>query len=202
MNELAPGLFHWTTFHEGIQQDVDSYFVESSAALIDPMLPSEGLDWFAGRERPTRILLTDHHHYRHSDHFADRFGCTVMAQEAGLERFEPGRRVEGFSFGDVVAPGIVALEVGALFADETAFQISAGDGAVALGDSLVRSADGSLVALEYLMDDPEAVTRGLRASFRRLLDENFDSLLFAHGGALVGGGKEALRAFVEDAGSA
>jgi hypothetical protein len=29
VNEIAPGLFDWTTFHEGIQQDVDSYFVES-----------------------------------------------------------------------------------------------------------------------------------------------------------------------------
>ncbi|MDQ3768695.1 MAG: hypothetical protein M3370_04325 [Actinomycetota bacterium] len=197
MNEIAPGLFHWTTFHEGIQQDVDSYFVESSAALIDPMVPSEGLDWFAGRERPLRVLLTDHHHYRHSDRFTEEFGCTVTSQEAGLDRFEPGRRVEGFRFGDVVAPGIVAHEVGALFADETAFHIAVGDGALALGDSLVRAPDGSLVVLEYLMDDPEAVTRSLRESFRRLLDEDFDSLLLAHGGALIGDGKAALRAFVE-----
>lgn len=199
MNEIGAGLFHWTTFHEGIQQDVDSYFVESAAALIDPMLPSEGLDWFAGRQRPSRVLLTDHHHYRHSDRFAQEFGCTVTSHEAALDRFAPGQRVEGFTFGDVVAPGIVAFEVGALFSDETAFHIAVGDGALALGDSLVRSPDGSLVVLDYLMDDPEAITRRLRDSFRRLLDEDFDSLLLAHGGALIGDGKAALRTFVESA---
>lgn len=197
MNEIAPGLFHWTSFHEGIQQDVDSYFVESSGALIDPMLPREGLDWFAGREQPTNVLLTDHHHYRHSDRFCNEFGCTVRSHETAIERLEPGQRVDGFRFGDVVAPGIVALEVGALFPDETAFHIAVGDGALALGDSLVRSPDGSLVALEYLMDDAKAVTRGLRESFRRLLDEDFETLLLAHGGALIGDGKAALRAFVE-----
>ncbi|MBW3607293.1 MAG: hypothetical protein KY463_02880 [Actinobacteria bacterium] len=201
VNEIRPGLFHWTTFHEGIQQDVDSYFVESSAALIDPMLPSEGLEWFAGHREPSRVLLTDHHHYRDSDRFSQEFGCTVTSHETALDRFGPGQRVEGFRFGNVVAPGIVALEVGALFPDETAFHIAVGDGALALGDALVRSADGSLVALEYLMDDPEAVTRALRESFRRLLDEDFDSLLLAHGGALIGDGKAALRAFAESSDS-
>ena len=37
----------------------------------------------------------------------------------------------------------------------------------------------------------------IREAFGRLLDEPFDSLLFAHGNPLIGGGKEALRDFVE-----
>ena len=45
-------------------------------------------------------------------------------------------------------------------------------------------------------DDPAAVRAGLRESLRRLLDLDFDSLLFAHGEPLVGGGRVALRGFV------
>jgi hypothetical protein len=46
-----------------------------------------------------------------------------------------------------------------------------------------------------LGDDPEGVKTGLRRSYRRLLDLDFDSLLFAHGDPIVGGGKDALRGF-------
>jgi glyoxylase-like metal-dependent hydrolase (beta-lactamase superfamily II) len=45
-------------------------------------------------------------------------------------------------------------------------------------------------------DDPETVKRGLRESLRRLLDEDFDALLFAHGEPMPEGGHDALRAFV------
>ena len=44
-------------------------------------------------------------------------------------------------------------------------------------------------------DDPEGVKDGLRASLRRLLDEDFDALLFAHGDPMPTGGHAALRAF-------
>ena len=48
-------------------------------------------------------------------------------------------------------------------------------------------------------DDPEGVKRGLRESLRRLLDEDFDALLFAHGEPMSEGGHAALRAFVDAA---
>ena len=38
--------------------------------------------------------------------------------------------------------------------------------------------------------------RELVAAFERLLDRDFDALLFPHGEPLVGGGKQALREFV------
>jgi hypothetical protein len=48
-----------------------------------------------------------------------------------------------------------------------------------------------------LGDDPEGVKAGLREAYSRLLDRDFDSLLFAHGDPLIGGGKEALRDFAQ-----
>ena len=47
-------------------------------------------------------------------------------------------------------------------------------------------------------DDPEGVKRGLRAAFKRLAAEHeFDSLLFAHGDPIAGGGREALARFLQ-----
>src|SRR4051794_9397939 len=114
MQELLPGIYHWTAFHEGIGFDVSSYYVEGSGTLIDPMLPPEGLDWFGERRRPQRVLLTCRHHYRQSDRFAERFGIAVHCNEAGLHEFEGGRAVDGFRPGDTLAAGIRALEVNVL----------------------------------------------------------------------------------------
>src|SRR3712207_3340304 len=106
MDEIRPGLYEWTAMHDGIGQVVHSHFVADAAALIDPMMPPEGVGWFERRgARPERILLTNRHHYRHSDRFVEAFGCEVLCHEAGLHEFAgSGRDVRGFAFGDEVAP--------------------------------------------------------------------------------------------------
>ena len=156
--------------------------MERAAALIDPMLPDEGIEAFRGRE-PEVILLTNRHHYRHSDRFVEAFGCRVLCHRAGLHEFAGGPDVEGFSFGDDVANGVLALEVGALTPEETAFHIDPAPGALSFGDAFVNRSDGGLgfVSDKLIGDDPEAVKEGLREAFRRLLAHDFDALLVAHG---------------------
>ena len=199
MREILPGLFHWTTFHERIRQEVSSYYYEPSHALIDPIVPSEGLEWFKGRQ-PRVILLTNRHHYRHSGRFQEAFGCPVFCHEAGLHEFVGGPEVKGFSFGEEVAPNIVALEVGAICPEDTALYLEEiNGGALAFADGLIRFDDGSLGFVpDFLLgDDPEEVKRGIRESLRRLLiGQRFEHLLFAHGLPLIGGGKVALAAFL------
>jgi hypothetical protein len=74
MREILPGLLHWTSFHKRIRQEVSSYYYKPSHALIDPRVPSEGLEWFKDRQ-PRVILLTNRHHYRHSGRFQEAFSC-------------------------------------------------------------------------------------------------------------------------------
>jgi hypothetical protein len=199
MDELAPGIFHWTTFHEGIKQPVHSYFVAPARALIDPRLPEEGLSVFEGAEPPDRILLTNRHHFRHSHEFQDAFGCSVHCHEAGLHEFDEADAVQGFSFGDEVAPGIVALEVGALTPEETALHVRYGPGFMSFADGLIRMPWGALSFVpDWLLgDDPASTKRGLTHAFARLLAEDFDGLLLAHGDPQVEGGKATLRDFVD-----
>jgi hypothetical protein len=196
VNETIPGVWHWTAFHEGIRFDVSSYYVERAAALIDPLLPEEGLDAFKGRE-PEVILLTNRHHYRHSDRFVDAFGCEVLCHKAGLHEFEGGPAVRGFEFGDDVANGVLALEVGVLCPEETAFHLDTTPGALSFGDAFMNYPDAGLsfVPDQYIGDDPEAVKAGLRESFQRLLAHDFDALLVAHGDPIPRGGKGALVQF-------
>jgi hypothetical protein len=198
MQEIFPATFHWTAFHRGIGLDVSSYFVESAGTLIDPMLPDEGLEWFRLHRAPERIVLTIRHHYRHSDAFVNEFGIDVRCHEDGLHEFEGGPEVRGFSFGDELAPGITALELDVISADDTALRIDVDRGVLAFGDGLVHWGEGRVgfVPDNLLGDDPEGVKRGLRSSLERLLEEDFEHLFFAHGDPIVGTGRRSLERFL------
>jgi hypothetical protein len=198
MDEVLPGVLHWTTFHEGIGQPVHSHFYVEGAALFDPRVPEEGIEELARHGRPEVILLSNRHHLRHAQQFAAAFDCPIRAQRAGLHEFDGGPDVHPFDFGDQVSPGVTALEVGALTAEDTAFHVAAGRGVLLFADGLIRM-DGELAYVpDALMgDDPEAVRRGLTAALRGLLEQDFDALLFAHGDPVPSGGKALLEAFVE-----
>ena len=103
--------------------------------------------------------------------------------------------MDGFAFGDELAPGITAHEVGVLCPEETALHIEVGDGFVSLADSLTNYEELGFVSDGLLGDDPEAIKSGLSESFRRLLNLEFDGLLLAHGNPIVPGGKEQLERF-------
>jgi hypothetical protein len=196
MEELLPGIWHWTATHPNTGSEVSSYWVRPSRALIDALLPDEGTEAFE-EEPPERVLLSNRHHLRHAERFADEFGCVIECSKPGLHEFENGPDVQGFDFGEEVAPGIEALEVGAICPDESALLIRDA-GALAIADG-IRHYDGEMGFFpDWLLgDDPESVKAGLRESYAGLLDLDFDNLLFAHGDPVVGGGKEALRRFAE-----
>jgi hypothetical protein len=200
MDEIHEGLLHWTAYRDTIGADVHSYFHTASGTLIDPMEPVQGLEAVARERRPERIVLTNRHHYRHSDRFRAAFGCPVLCHETGLHAFEDGREVEGFAFGDELAPGVTALEVGVLTPEETAVLLAGGGGALAFADALIRGRHGELgfVPDPLLGDDPPAIRDGLRAAFHRLATEHeFDALLLAHGEPIATGGRSALRTFAD-----
>jgi hypothetical protein len=196
VEEIAPGIWHWTVFHPNIKTDVSSYYLPAERVLIDPMEPSDGLDWFAEHGPPADVLLTNRHHYRSSASFAERFGVTVHCVREGMHEFTAGERVEPFDFGDELPGGIVALAVGAICPDETALHIPARH-ALALADGAVRWKAGGPLAFvpDSLMDEPTTTKEGLRRSYRHLAKLDFQHLLLAHGEPFVGTGREVLTAF-------
>ncbi len=205
LEEVLPGVAHWTTFHEGIRDRIHSHLHVPSATLLDPRVPDEGgVEAVAALARPERVVLSNRHHLRHARAFVAAFGCEVLCHDAGLHEFAGGGgpAVRGFGFGAVLAPGVTALEVGVLTPEETAVHLDAGPGALLFADAVVHPGGGDLAFVPdpLLGDDPAAVKAGLRRAFARLLAErSFDALLFAHGEPLPSGGRAALERFVNDA---
>jgi hypothetical protein len=193
MQEIAPGIHHWRTFHSGIRQPVSSYWIEPAGILVDPLAngdPPEGL-------AIQQVVLTNRHHFRS----ASAFGAPIRAPLKGMHEFEgSGHEVTPYRGGEELAPGVRAIEVGGICPDECALHIEHGGGAIAFADGLVRGADGPLAFVpDSLMgDDPAAVRAALRESYRALLERDFDHLLLAHGEPWVGGGKKALKDFVNE----
>jgi hypothetical protein len=197
MVEILPGVWHWTAEHPTIRVEVSSHWVPEAGAVIDPLLPpDEGMEPFWERP-PECVLLSNRHHLRHAERFAEEFGATIECSRPGLHEFDDGPEVEGFEFGAEVAPGIEALEVAAICPDETALWIRE-PGALVIADGIMHYGDELRFVSDALLGDaPEEVKRGLREAYSRLLDRDFDSLLFAHGDPIVGSGKEALLQFAE-----
>jgi len=204
VKEILPGVFHWTARHPVIGVEVSSYWLDGEGVLFDPLVPPDlGLDWFAGRPaEPTAVLLSNRHHYRHSDLFVQRFGCTIHCNRAGLHEFTHAEVVEGFDPGDVLPGGVVAYDFGAICPDDTALHIPVAR-AVVLADGVVLGGPHGREGLlgfvpDAYMDDAPATRAAILGRCSQLLAQvDFDHLLLAHGGPVLADGRERLRDLVE-----
>jgi hypothetical protein len=197
MQEIAPGLWHWTARHDHIGMDVSSYYLAAEGVLIDPMIPPDGLEWFAEPARPQYVLLTNRHHDRDAWRLRDEFGCEVHCISNGVHELAGRGPVTPFEFGDELPGGVQAYEVDAICPDETALFIPA-HRALACADGVVRwpGVDGLAFVPDTLMDEPERTKAGLANAYRRLLALDFDLLLLAHGEPFPSGGKAELERFL------
>jgi hypothetical protein len=195
MQEIAPGIWHWTAKHPKIRWDVSSYFVPDTGALLDPLLPAEGIERLEELGPPREILLTNRHHWRHCGELAERFGLRVRAPRSGMHEFSEGDPVDPYDPGDELAGGaIVVHEVGGICPDECALHVPSVS-ALAVADGVMHY-DGLAFVPDRYMDDPEGTKQALKEAYARLVDElEFEHLLTAHGDPLVGGARDALRAF-------
>ncbi|HEX4110219.1 MAG TPA: MBL fold metallo-hydrolase [Solirubrobacteraceae bacterium] len=203
MYEVLPGIVHWSAPHPRIGAEVSSYWLEPDGVLIDPLVPPDGgLEWLARRPAPPAVVvLSNRHHYRDAGRFAERFGATVHAPRSGLHEFTNREAVTGYDPGQALPGGIVAFEIGGLCPDETALYLTE-QRAVLFADGVVRgdlhSESGPLGFVpDALMDDPPATKRALLNAFERALEElEFEHVLLAHGGAVIGDGRAQLEDLV------
>jgi len=196
MNEIMPGVLHWKERHPKIGVDVSSYYLVEERALIDPMAPSDGLEQFRELGEPESVLLSNRHHYRDAGKFVEAFGCTVYASRPGMHEFSDDQPVEPFDYGDELPGGVQAHEAGAICPDDTVFHVPALK-VLSVADGVINYGGLGFVPDEHLGDDLEATKRAIRDSYTRLLGLDFDNLLVAHGEPVIGGAKDALRAFCE-----
>ena len=197
MNELVPGVFHWTAEHPRIHMPVSSYYLAEARTVLDPMVPPEGLGWFGDDHPVDRIVLTNRHHDRDSKQYVDALKVPVLVPESGLHEFEgKDLDVEPYRPGDEVAPGVLVHDSGAICPDDMVLEIKAAK-ALAIADGVIRYGHFMFVP-DQLMGDPEKDKRAIVDSLRPLLELDFDTVMVAHGEPQASGAKADLQRFVDE----
>jgi hypothetical protein len=201
MNEILPGVWHWTAEHPNIHMRVSSYYLEDAAVALDPLLPEDGgLEAF-GDWAVEQVVLTCRHHTRSAKEVAERFGSRIRVPRNGLHEFEGADfEVEPYDPADEVAPGVVAQAFECIAPDDEVLHVHAGLGALAFGDGLISHEGRVAFVPDQLWGDPEPEKARSVVRLRELLEIDFDALLFAHGDPIPTGGRDALIDFVKQQG--
>jgi hypothetical protein len=196
MDEILPGVHHWSARHPDIGIPVHSYYLARARTALDPLLPEgAGPDSLPGPV--DQVVLSIGLHTRS----APDFGVPIRIPREGMHRFEGrGIAVEPFDDGEELAPGLRARRIGGIAPDDYALHVDAGPGAMAFADALINESGVAFVPDELMGDDAAGVKAATLDALDDLLgEEEFDALLFAHGRPIASGGRAALEAFVREA---
>lgn len=202
VQEIAPGLWRWTGWHEEWRAEVGSVYLEAPGAvcLIDPIVPAAdaarfwaALDSDVERlEVPVHVLVTVHYHTRNAREIAARYGAAVWAPSrarAAVER-RAGPGVRPFRPGDPLPGGLVALPSGR--SSEVVYWLDA-HRAVVPGDILLGDGDGGVRLCPESWLPGGVGHAAVRDALRPLLDLDVERILVSHGEPVLAGGREALR---------
>jgi glyoxylase-like metal-dependent hydrolase (beta-lactamase superfamily II) len=202
VQEIAPGLWRWTGFHEEWKQDVGSVYLEAPDAicLIDPLVPPEDSERFfraLDRDverggRPVHVLVTVFWHTRSAEELAARYGAEVWAPSRARQAVE--RRVgraRAFRPGDALPGGVEAFAT--VRSNEVVFYLPthrtlvAGD--VILGGPSLNDKP-SLCPDSWLPGD--IGQEELRQSLQPLLALDVERLVVSHGELVLENGGKSL----------
>jgi hypothetical protein len=190
MQEITPGIRHWTAVHPNIGWVVSSYWLPGLKVLLDPLeVPDEVEDI-------DEIVLSNRHHKRSAFEARERFDAVLRVPRVGLDDFADDDPVEPYDFGEPLAGGdITPHQVTELWPDDGALHIPSLD-ALAIADTVLNEDDRLQFMPDGCFDDLAAEQSSIRAGLARLAEQlEFTHLLLAHGDPLVGDGRERLREF-------
>jgi glyoxylase-like metal-dependent hydrolase (beta-lactamase superfamily II) len=195
MNEIVPDILTWAWFSEPHGYNFNGYLVRHPTGnlCIDPV-PSGGADLAEiVRMGVTSILLTNRNHSRAANVVRERTGAkTLIHPDDAAHARKQGAEIDGdLNVGEKVGPLIIVAVPGkspgevALHWPERSLLI--------VGDAVIGNPPGHCALLrEKVMDDPA----GLRQSVRKLLDLEFDTLLFGDGASILHDAKLRLKELV------
>ncbi len=195
MREILPGIFSWSRPSERHGYDFNGTLVlDSSGNLcIDPVEPEPDALARLEKEGVARVLLTNRNHVRAASLVRERMGARVAIHpaDAAHAREQGGAIDEDLSFGARAGPfsiiGVPGKSPGELALHDPQRRL------LSVGDALIGNPPAELSLLsERVMDDPPL----LRASARRLLELDFDTILVGDGEPILEGAHERLRELI------
>ena len=180
MNEIVPDIFTWAWFSEPHGYNFNGYLVRHPEGnlCIDPVPPGDAVLAEIVRMGVTKILLTNRNHSRVANAVRARTGAkTFVHPDDAAHARRPGAEIDGeLNAGESIGPLTIVKSPGevALHWPERALLI--------VVDAVIGNPPGQCGLLrEKVMDDPAR----LKASVWKLLDLEFDTLLFGDGVSIL-----------------
>lgn len=195
MREILPDVWTWSWLSPPHGYHFNGYLLclAGGNLCIDPAEASPEDVTEIARLGVARVLLTNRNHVRDANRIRSRTGArtAIHAADAGYAEGQGAVIDDRLAVGDVVGP-LHVVGVAGKSPGEVAFHWPERR-LLIVGDAVIGNPPGQLSLLrERVMDDPAQ----LRASVRRLLDLDVDTLLVGDGAPILSGARTQLAALV------
>jgi glyoxylase-like metal-dependent hydrolase (beta-lactamase superfamily II) len=196
MHEIVTDVLTWTWFSEPHGYNFNGYLVRHGEGnlCIDPVPPSDECLADIARIGSAKILITNRNHSRAANVIRARTAArTLIHPDDAAHARSQGAEIDGqLNVGQKIGPLTIVAVPGkspgevALHWTERKLLI--------VGDAVIGNPPGRCGLLrEKVMDDPAR----LRQSVRKLLDLDFDTLLFGDGASILQYAKTQLKELVD-----
>ena len=196
MRDIVSDILTWSWFSEPHGYNFNGHLIRDPGGniCVDPVEPtSDDLDAIV-EEGVTRIVLTNRNHSRAANQVRARTGARTMihADDAEHARSQDTELDGELNIGSRIGPLEVVGAAGKSPGEVALFWRDRG--ILIVGDAIIGNPPGRCGLLpERVMDDPAR----LRSNVRKLLDLDFDILLFGDGASLLDDAKDRLKELVE-----
>jgi glyoxylase-like metal-dependent hydrolase (beta-lactamase superfamily II) len=196
LTQVSARLHFWQIYDASVKADLFATAIEASGGVVfvDPVpLPGELLEQLLNGHPIAGVFVTNANHCRAAREFSEKLSAPIFAHEATCAacEFPSAREVkDGSSFAEKVCA--VAIE-GAVAGEMAIYHENDGN-AVVMGDALINFEPYGFTFLppKYCTNAKE-----MRRSLRRLLDFDFERMLFAHGIPLMHSARKKLERLLQ-----
>ena len=190
VQRLTAELSIWSEYDSAVKADLYSTTISVGSAifLIDPIAPGE--DDFLIGAAVRGIVITNANHLRASADFSTKFAAPIYA----LPEVEaPGARE--LHDGELLAGELQIIAIEGAAPGEIAIFCAHDQGLLVVGDALINFGSNgfSFLPAKYCSD-----AKRMRKSLRKLLDFNFERMLFAHGTPIMSKARDRLATLIAE----
>ena len=180
IDRISPGIFIWQAYDSKIKADLFSTALETPAGtyVVDPIpLSPDGLSGLRNCGTAAGIFVTNRNHTRAAAEFASAFSVSTYANHS-LRSSPDFPQSTWVQDGEMFSEGLTAVTINGGPAGEMALHHNYNGGTVVIGDALINFEPHGfgLLPAKYCPD-----ANLMRRSLRKLLDYQFERMLFAHG---------------------
>ena len=194
--QLAPALLIWQAHDSRIKSDLFSSAIRTKDGvyLVDPiLLKGDPLSGLLNSGSICGIILTNANHLRAAPQFAAQLSVPIFARPESQPN-TPGLDCRNVGEGNEICDELRVVEIEGAAPGEIVLYHTSNGGTLIVGDALINFEPYGFTFLpaKYCSDQKK-----MRRSLRKLLEHQFERMLFAHGTPILSGAAERLRQLLD-----